>query len=83
MLNKTFICVNKEQIDERTIQYGDIIKQKCNVGKNVYFFIFPPLYQGQGRTVYKVVVDDKCNELNDRLRLGDMYDLLKKTKSGK
>lgn len=30
-----------------------IIKQKCNINENVYFFQFPALYEGQGTTVYK------------------------------
>lgn len=32
-----------------------IYKQKCTIGKNVYFFTIPPMYNGQGRTTYKVV----------------------------
>lgn len=32
-----------------------IYKQKCTIGKNVYFFEIPPMYKGQGRTTYKVV----------------------------
>lgn len=30
-----------------------IVKQKCNISEKVYFFQFPPLYDGQGTTVYK------------------------------
>lgn len=33
-----------------------IIKQKCNISENVYFFQFPQLYDGQGSTAYKTKI---------------------------
>lgn len=93
MLHDSFLCIDKKIVDERTIKYnglspetknvGDIIKQQCNVNNKVYFFTFPSLYQGQGRTVYKTVIDEKMNDLNDRSRYGKMYDTFKKITNGK
>lgn len=68
MLEQKFIILEKEQIDERTIRYKcqkidlsydikryDIIKQKCNINESVYFFSFPPLYDGNKTTIYKTI----------------------------
>ena len=67
MLEAVFEIDSKEQIDEKTIKlvchraktyFWDeyiIYKQKCPNGRNVYFFEFPPLYNNQGRTVYKTI----------------------------
>jgi len=51
-----YICGNTlEDMEAYGIQTEyTVIKQKCPNGKDVYFFEFPPLYDGQGRTVYKV-----------------------------
>lgn len=67
MLNQKYYVYEKVQVNENTVKYVCdkentitydhliIFKQKCPNGMNVYFFEFPPLYEGQGRTVYKVV----------------------------
>ena len=67
MLNQKYRIEKKVQVNENTIKYVCglydelslekyiIIKNKCPNGKYVYFFDFPPMYEGQGRTVYKVV----------------------------
>lgn len=67
MLEATFSIASKEQIDERTIKficYKDgtynldkyiIIKYKCPYGKDVYFFTFPALYNGDKNTTYKTI----------------------------
>ena len=53
-----YICKKSNSEPEFT-KYGlkfkeySIIKQKCNINPNVYFFEFPPLYDGQFRTIYK------------------------------
>ena len=69
MLDAVFNIATKKQIDERTIQYvcykdGDyslekytIIKYKCPYGKNVYFYSFPALYNGDKETTYKTIMD--------------------------
>ncbi len=65
MLEKDFSTSKKTQVDERTIKYTgggllepqyEITKYKCPYGENVYFFTFPPLYDGQGYTTYKAVL---------------------------
>lgn len=69
MLNHEYRISKKEQVNDNTIRYVClednpdwgfkeiyIIKQKCPHGKNTYFYQFPPLYKGQGSTVYKVVL---------------------------
>ena len=70
MLNQKYSIYKKVQVNENTIKYECglyneislekyiIRKQKCPNGKSVYFFEFPPLYEGQGRTVYKVVKEE-------------------------
>lgn len=67
MLKCVFNIAEKEQVDERTIRYicykdGDyslekyvIVKYKCPYGKDVYFFSFPALYNGDRETTYKVI----------------------------
>lgn len=59
MLKKTYYSLRPEQVDERTIKYkdffGQITKYKCPNAENVYFFTFPPLYDGQGYTTYKTI----------------------------
>lgn len=67
MLDVVFNIATKEQIDERTIRYvcykdGDyslekytIIKYKCPNGKDVYFYSFPALYNGDNKTTYKTI----------------------------
>lgn len=67
MLEAVFNIASKEQIDERTIRYicyknNDyslekyiIIKHKCPYGKDVYFYSFPPLYNGDAVNVYKTI----------------------------
>ncbi len=65
MLEQSFSPMQKTQVDERTIKYTggggwepqyEITKYKCPYGENVYFFTFPPLYDGQGYTTYKAVL---------------------------
>ena len=62
MITKRFHIEKREIKDEKTIIYTTsdenwkkdyIVKYKCPYGKDVYFFVFPPLYNGQGRTTYK------------------------------
>ena len=67
MLECVFNIATKEQVDERTIRYicykdGDyslekyvIVKYKCPYGKDVYFYSFPALYNGDKETTYKVI----------------------------
>ena len=68
MLEATFSIASKEQIDERTIKFTCykedgtynldkyiIIKYKCPYGKDVYFFTFPALYNGDKNTTYKTI----------------------------
>ena len=69
MLEATFNIASKEQIDQRTIKYicykvdstynldkYIIIKYKCPYGKDVYFFTFPALYNGDKDTTYKTII---------------------------
>ena len=53
-----YVCTEYELQDfvDSGMKNFYIIKQKCPNGKNTYFYQFPPLYKGQGSTVYKVVL---------------------------
>ena len=62
------LCIKKDgditsyiKVDKAGIlssNYDEIIKYKCPYGKNVYFFTFPPLYEGQGKITYKTIKNE-------------------------
>lgn len=66
-LSAAFEIADKKQIDERTVIYTcykkgtydlkkyDIIKYRSPYGANLFFFTFPPLYDGNTEIMYKAL----------------------------
>lgn len=81
ILNKTWTSMNRQIIDERSVsfrvwnetangvEFFDIIMQKCDNNSNIYFFVLPKLYGGNGAEIYKTSKAQESYNYNGRYSL--------------